>query len=207
MICGLLAKFSQSSDLRDALLQTRDAILCESVRHDHVWGTGLPPNHPDARRPDKWPGKNKLGKCLMFVRDYLQQTDEDYRVRHWKLPEPVETRHDDSIPEGALRNLFVSSLHVPIDASLCVVRDFLNCKSSSFLGSVGGHLQRFLTTDRKVPGSNPVGTLNNSSSHHQYYFSYKELRLNLVFKCYNESDKCNLFLPCRLPSATICHLS
>lgn len=71
---GLMCKFSQNEDLRDKLLATGDSFLVEAADYDKIWGNGLRADHPDARYPDRWPGKNLLGECLMIVRKELQNS-------------------------------------------------------------------------------------------------------------------------------------
>ena len=68
---GLLAKFSQSSVLRDKLLKTGDSMLAECAVKDKIWGIGL--SMKDSNRFDtrRWSGLNLLGKCLMDVREKI----------------------------------------------------------------------------------------------------------------------------------------
>lgn len=68
---GLLAKFSQHPEARKALLDTKDAIICEASPYDRIWGVGLRPTNPDAKNPKKWKGTNFLGYELMNVRNTL----------------------------------------------------------------------------------------------------------------------------------------
>lgn len=71
MRVGLEAKFQQNPQLKDYLIGTGRRILVEASPYDTVWGNGLEADHPDAINPDRWPGKNALGKCLEFTRNYL----------------------------------------------------------------------------------------------------------------------------------------
>lgn len=66
---GNRLKFGQNPDLMKRLLETGDMKLVEAADYDKIWGIGL--NEEDARKTpeDKWPGKNKLGKILMKIRD------------------------------------------------------------------------------------------------------------------------------------------
>jgi len=69
---GLLAKFSQNEDLREKLLETRNAYLVECARTDTVWACGKSLTDPDRRYANKWTGQNILGFSLMEVRNILQ---------------------------------------------------------------------------------------------------------------------------------------
>lgn len=68
---GLLAKFSQSEELRSRLKMTGNAILAECAVKDRVWGTGLSMADPDRSNRAKWKGRNLLGYTLMMVRERL----------------------------------------------------------------------------------------------------------------------------------------
>lgn len=69
---GLLAKFSQSKELKNKLLSTGDAILAECAVSDKIWGIGIALH--DAKRNDmrNWKGTNLLGFTLMQVREALR---------------------------------------------------------------------------------------------------------------------------------------
>lgn len=66
---GLVEKFSQNEDLRDALLDTGNAILAECAVKDKVWGIGLSMTDPKRLDPALWRGQNLLGFALMMVRN------------------------------------------------------------------------------------------------------------------------------------------
>ena len=68
---GLLAKFSQSLDLRKQLKETGSAVLAECAVKDRIWGIGLSMHDPDRLDQVKWKGQNLLGYTLMMVRDRL----------------------------------------------------------------------------------------------------------------------------------------
>ena len=70
---GLLAKFSQSEDLRNRLAATGKSILAECAVKDRVWGIGLSMRDPDRSDPSKWKGQNLLGYALMMVRNKLSE--------------------------------------------------------------------------------------------------------------------------------------
>ena len=69
---GLIEKFSQNNEIRDALLDTGDAILAECAVKDKVWGIGLSMTDPKRLEPALWKGQNLLGFTLMMVRDKLK---------------------------------------------------------------------------------------------------------------------------------------
>lgn len=69
---GNRAKFNQHPDLRHFLLGTGDRILVEASPADAVWGIGMSADDPDARRPSRWRGANRLGFALMQVRSELR---------------------------------------------------------------------------------------------------------------------------------------
>ena len=68
---GLIAKFSQNEELKQALLETKDAILAECAVKDQIWGIGLSMTDPKRLDPKQWRGQNLLGYALMRVRDQL----------------------------------------------------------------------------------------------------------------------------------------
>lgn len=69
---GNRAKFSQKPHMRDKLLATGDAILCETNPRDAIWGIALKSHDPRVQDPTKWKGLNLLGTALMEVREELQ---------------------------------------------------------------------------------------------------------------------------------------
>ena len=69
---GLMAKFSQNSDLKKQLLDTGDSVLAECAVKDLIWGIGLSMKDPDRFDMVKWRGKNLLGYILMKVREELK---------------------------------------------------------------------------------------------------------------------------------------
>ena len=68
---GLLAKFSQNTELKELLLRTESAILAECAVKDRIWGIGLSMKDPDRFDRSKWKGQNLLGYTLMMVRERL----------------------------------------------------------------------------------------------------------------------------------------
>ena len=67
------AKFSQDSDLKEYLLNTKDRIIVEASPVDPVWGIGMAADNPNIMNPEKWKGNNLLGYALMNVRDLIKE--------------------------------------------------------------------------------------------------------------------------------------
>lgn len=68
---GLLAKFSQNSDLKEQLKDTGQVFLAECAVKDRIWGIGLSMHDPNRLDRAKWQGQNLLGYALMMVRERL----------------------------------------------------------------------------------------------------------------------------------------
>lgn len=69
---GLLAKFSQSPDLKRKLLNTDDSLLAECAVKDTIWGIGISMKDDSRYDITKWKGQNLLGFALMEVRKVLE---------------------------------------------------------------------------------------------------------------------------------------
>lgn len=72
LFSGLLAKFSQSEDLKSYLLSSDERILGEASLN-RVWGIGLTLMDSDKLNPARWKGHNLQGRTLMDVRRYLKE--------------------------------------------------------------------------------------------------------------------------------------
>ena len=68
---GLLAKFSQNSELWEQLKKTGNTVLAECAVKDRIWGIGLSMHDSDRLDRAKWQGQNLLGYALMMVREKL----------------------------------------------------------------------------------------------------------------------------------------
>ena len=70
---GCLLKFSQNIYLKKQLLETKNELLAEASPYDIIWGIGLIEKDAIKYITKSWnfPGENKLGKCLMKVRETL----------------------------------------------------------------------------------------------------------------------------------------
>ena len=73
MATGLKAKFMQHADLKTKLLSTGDTPIGEANARDKYWGIGTGAATGIAKRPSKWPGKNRLGQLLMDLRRELKE--------------------------------------------------------------------------------------------------------------------------------------
>lgn len=69
---GNFYKFSQNSDLKEFLMNTKERVLVEASPVDAIWGIGMAGDHKDVLNPEKWRGLNLLGFALMEVRDELR---------------------------------------------------------------------------------------------------------------------------------------
>lgn len=69
---GLMEKFGQNPDLREALLETGDALLAECEPKDRIWGIGMSLDDPRRFHPAEWDGQCLLGYTLMEVRERLK---------------------------------------------------------------------------------------------------------------------------------------
>ena len=72
VIMGCELKFSQNPTLLSQLLKTQDKELVEASPYDKIWGIGLSEKLALKIPPEKWPGQNLLGKCLVKVRSKLR---------------------------------------------------------------------------------------------------------------------------------------
>lgn len=70
---GLLAKFSQNADMKQQLLDTKDAYLVECAHSDKIWACGIRLNESERFDATKWVGQNILGFALMFTRDIIKK--------------------------------------------------------------------------------------------------------------------------------------
>ncbi len=68
---GLLAKFSQNPQMKQALLATGELILAEAAS-DKLFGTGVHIAEPGALDEQTWVGYGIMGDALMAVRDALK---------------------------------------------------------------------------------------------------------------------------------------
>lgn len=69
---GNFRKFISNVEIRDFLINTKDAILVEASPYDRIWGIGMEENNQNINNLSLW-GQNMLGFALMEVRDELQR--------------------------------------------------------------------------------------------------------------------------------------
>ena len=67
------AKFKQNVELNKKLRDTKNALIVEASPHDDIWGVKLHKNDIKVTNPNKWKGKNLLGKIIMEVREEINQ--------------------------------------------------------------------------------------------------------------------------------------
>lgn len=71
-------KFASDPRLKEVLLSTGDAIICEATRNDKIWGIGIDVGDPRVNNIKQWQGRNVLGEALMEARASLRnQNDGD----------------------------------------------------------------------------------------------------------------------------------
>lgn len=68
---GNLAKFTSSTELCHALMETEGTLLVEASPSDIIWGIGLSEYDPDVNNPACWRGTNWLGQVLTDLREHL----------------------------------------------------------------------------------------------------------------------------------------
>jgi ribA/ribD-fused uncharacterized protein len=74
IVCdGNFHKFSQHSELRQFLINTKERVLVEASPVDPIWGIGLAVEDVHSENPLLWKGENLLGFALMEVRDKLNK--------------------------------------------------------------------------------------------------------------------------------------
>lgn len=78
---GLLAKFSQNADLREQLINTKEAYLVECAHSDKIWACGIRLNESERFDATKWTGQNILGFALMVVREIIKKNHEVNNIR------------------------------------------------------------------------------------------------------------------------------
>ncbi len=68
MYHGNRYKFTQNSELQDALFATQGTTLVYANPDDNIWGIGLAKDDPKALQRSTWEGKNLLGEILTELR-------------------------------------------------------------------------------------------------------------------------------------------
>ena len=80
----LLAKVEQVKEVRDALLDTGDKVICEAVYGDDYWSCGMDKDAASKTDPTAWPGSNKLGELWMAIREEIKEEErrkkEEFKI-------------------------------------------------------------------------------------------------------------------------------
>lgn len=82
---GLMAKFSQSKDLKDYLISSTNRQLGEASPNK-TWGIGLTLTDKNRLNTNFWMGNNLQGKTLMKVREELQSQIAHSQERETDIP-------------------------------------------------------------------------------------------------------------------------
>ena len=67
----LMSKAESCQEFRDALIESRDKKLVETVKSDRFWSCGLTPLEAQTTKPMYYTGENNLGRSLELVRAHL----------------------------------------------------------------------------------------------------------------------------------------
>jgi ribA/ribD-fused uncharacterized protein len=73
MRTAVKAKFMQHPDLLEKLRKTGTRPLAEADPRSKFWGIGTSSDTSKAKDPNKWPGKNVMGKILAEIRSELKE--------------------------------------------------------------------------------------------------------------------------------------
>jgi ribA/ribD-fused uncharacterized protein len=73
MATGLKAKFMQHPDLLKLLRETGTRRIAEADPRGKFWGIGTSAETSKAKDPERWPGKNVMGKLLEALRSELKE--------------------------------------------------------------------------------------------------------------------------------------
>ena len=68
---GLMAKFSQNSQMHDKLLATGERNIAEATR-EKLWGNGVSLQSDGCLDVQQWAGRGVMGDALIYVRDALK---------------------------------------------------------------------------------------------------------------------------------------
>ena len=70
------AKFTNNQELKNRLLATGDKLLVECSPSDSIWGNGLSIEDSKRTPVEEWPGSNRLGKALVWVREEILRIEK-----------------------------------------------------------------------------------------------------------------------------------
>ena len=85
---GLKEKFKQNPGYRKYLIKTGDHQMVYCDPRDKLFGIGLSIWDPESANPDKWPGKNLLGKNLEKIRSEIL-ADPEYKEEIKEILEEI----------------------------------------------------------------------------------------------------------------------
>jgi len=71
VVKGNYHKFSQNTDLKNYLINTKNRVLAEASPVDNIWGIGMSADNKDVENPYCWNGLNLLGFAIMKARDKI----------------------------------------------------------------------------------------------------------------------------------------
>lgn len=74
----LQSKMDQNAPFRQELQESEDKTLVGAAAGDFYWGSGLPTQHTAYTKPERWPGKNKLGNILENLRTKLEEEENKF---------------------------------------------------------------------------------------------------------------------------------
>ena len=81
---GNYYKFSQNTELRTFLLNTKNKVLAEASPYDKVWGIKMKYDDENIENPFCWKGENLLGFALMEARDEIKRVYKNYDIIDWQ---------------------------------------------------------------------------------------------------------------------------
>ena len=86
-----LQKQNAVKNFRDALLESRDQKLAETVRSDRFWSCGLTPSEAQTTKHIYHPGENHLGRLLELVRAHLIKQIQNDKKDEQSMPTTSST--------------------------------------------------------------------------------------------------------------------
>ena len=108
----LMSKAESCKEFRDALIESRDKKLVETVKSDRFWSCGLTPLEAQTTKPLYYPGENHLGRLLELVRDHLINQTKDDNSKHDEQSMPVTSptmERSNSLPHLPIKQYTVSN--------------------------------------------------------------------------------------------------
>lgn len=74
---GNFHKFSQNADMKEQLMRpsSKRLVFVEASPYDTIWGIGHKEKDRQAKHPEQWRGKNRLGFILTSLRENFQSLE------------------------------------------------------------------------------------------------------------------------------------